>query len=206
MSTGNPYGLSEISHYGILTEGPVRRWFQWGHNLASRFQCCFGSPDHAQLCESQSAIPKKLMLKFSPGFGNLLSLGILLNWFFTLHIFPIHFLFPTFFSDTKNHWKNSDRSSSLGVRLSTLGSWLFSGSMRNVGGKAGGFINKKFFHPSSLRNQDVSLNRKIERWWVQLQKKRPSKRIAKTKVAVGRNSKQFGGTIFLIFHSSFGGQ
>ena len=25
--------------------------------------------------------------------------------------------------------------------------------MRNVGGKAGGFINKKFFHPSSLRNQ-----------------------------------------------------
>ncbi|CAK9024288.1 unnamed protein product [Durusdinium trenchii] len=28
------------------------------------------------------------------------------------------------------------------------------GSMRNVGGKAGGFINKKFFHPSSLRNQE----------------------------------------------------
>jgi hypothetical protein len=27
--------------------------------------------------------------------------------------------------------------------------------MRNVGGKAGGFINKKFFHPSSLRNQAV---------------------------------------------------
>lgn len=26
--------------------------------------------------------------------------------------------------------------------------------MRNVGGKAGGFINKKFFHPSSLRNQE----------------------------------------------------
>lgn len=28
------------------------------------------------------------------------------------------------------------------------------GSMRNVGGKAGGFINKKFFHPSTLRNQE----------------------------------------------------
>mmetsp|Transcript_26646 Transcript_26646/g.50067 ORF Transcript_26646/g.50067 Transcript_26646/m.50067 type:complete len:253 (-) Transcript_26646:235-993(-) len=28
------------------------------------------------------------------------------------------------------------------------------GSMRNVGGKAGGFINKKFFHPSSIRNQE----------------------------------------------------
>jgi len=26
--------------------------------------------------------------------------------------------------------------------------------MRNVGGKAGGFINKKFFHPSSIRNQE----------------------------------------------------
>eukprot|EP00930_Biecheleria_cincta_P003955 TRINITY_DN104863_c0_g1_i1.p1 TRINITY_DN104863_c0_g1~~TRINITY_DN104863_c0_g1_i1.p1 ORF type:complete len:307 (-),score=66.23 TRINITY_DN104863_c0_g1_i1:38-895(-) len=28
------------------------------------------------------------------------------------------------------------------------------GQMRSVGGKAGGFINKKFFHPSSLRNQE----------------------------------------------------
>lgn len=28
------------------------------------------------------------------------------------------------------------------------------GSMQRVGGKAGGFINKKFFHPSSLRNQE----------------------------------------------------
>jgi len=28
------------------------------------------------------------------------------------------------------------------------------GIMRNVGGKAGGFINKKFFHPSSFRNQE----------------------------------------------------
>jgi len=28
------------------------------------------------------------------------------------------------------------------------------GIMRNVGGKAGGFINKKFFHPSSIRNQE----------------------------------------------------
>ena len=31
------------------------------------------------------------------------------------------------------------------------------GTMRNVGGKAGGFINKKFFHPSSIRNQDVGV-------------------------------------------------
>ena len=29
------------------------------------------------------------------------------------------------------------------------------GSFQRVGGKAGGFINKKFFHPSSLRNQDI---------------------------------------------------
>lgn len=28
------------------------------------------------------------------------------------------------------------------------------GSFQRVGGKAGGFINKKFFHPSSLRNQE----------------------------------------------------
>mmetsp|Transcript_24368 Transcript_24368/g.69480 ORF Transcript_24368/g.69480 Transcript_24368/m.69480 type:complete len:144 (-) Transcript_24368:2-433(-) len=28
------------------------------------------------------------------------------------------------------------------------------GSMQRVGGKAAGFINKKFFHPSSLRNQE----------------------------------------------------
>lgn len=28
------------------------------------------------------------------------------------------------------------------------------GGMQRVGGKAGGFINKKFFHPSSLRNQE----------------------------------------------------
>jgi len=28
------------------------------------------------------------------------------------------------------------------------------GSMRSVGGKAGGFISKKFFHPSSFRNQE----------------------------------------------------
>merc|ERR1711974_236480 len=28
------------------------------------------------------------------------------------------------------------------------------GTMQRVGGKAAGFINKKFFHPSSLRNQE----------------------------------------------------
>lgn len=35
-----------------------------------------------------------------------------------------------------------------------LGEISHFGSFQRVGGKAGGFINKKFFHPSSLRNQE----------------------------------------------------
>eukprot|EP00927_Polykrikos_kofoidii_P028500 TRINITY_DN24873_c0_g1_i1.p1 TRINITY_DN24873_c0_g1~~TRINITY_DN24873_c0_g1_i1.p1 ORF type:complete len:315 (-),score=67.70 TRINITY_DN24873_c0_g1_i1:139-1083(-) len=43
------------------------------------------------------------------------------------------------------------------------------GSMQRVGGKAGGFINKKFFHPSSLRNQEKLWKAQTEHFRMQRQ-------------------------------------
>lgn len=55
------------------------------------------------------------------------------------------------------------------------------GSMQRVGGKAGGFINKKFFHPSSLRNQEKlwkaqTEHAREERQQAQLEKQREEER------------------------------
>lgn len=53
--------------------------------------------------------------------------------------------------------------------MSTTGEVNVGGAFKNVGGKAGGFISKKFFHPSSFRNQE-------KLWLAQTNDERETKR------------------------------
>lgn len=76
------------------------------------------------------------------------------------------------------------------------------GSMQRVGGKAAGFINKKFFHPSSLRNQEKlwkaqTENAREERKQAQMEKQREEERqveaLKKQMYLRGQSSGDFSG-------------